>query len=499
LTTAATASTWIYYTVNSVIQTSSSTDSGTWNNWGSVTVQSSVGNGAVYINSAGNLFTINNWGNWTATDASTYLKFYQITFNHYGGNFFSTWYSTSQPTIVFDNSFFYFKPGSENGGFWGPVYFTSDYNNYYNGIASSPPVVVEIDTTGLTISNAWFYGVNIVVNNNVTISNSNFTTYATLNSTQSGIGVTFDGTVQATSLLIVSLTGTTPGPIFTISTAHLSTFELDGTLGLFGNVQVLTFGNTTLTSATTIYQDAQTYWVNFGNLDVSNGNSFSIYGSSFTSSTTSNIGTFVNKGTVNVYQSSDISYEPQNDGTFLQCKDGVIKLAYGYPSVGDAPGYISLSQLSLDGYIGVYIDNSYPFSNEYPLYWDASYYATASDKIWTGTLDVFSYTQGNLFPIYEVFCYDTSSASYGYLYLKPLSTSICTTTTSKGYFGSSVACSGLDADIPGFDNYVTYCPVGAECGLPTGVPLFASTSSGSFLSASLALVVSLLVCLYLQF
>lgn len=272
-----------------------------------------------------------------------------------------------------------------------------------------------------------------------------------------------------------------------------ATFYPHNYLGLVGPVKFINNGTIIADYGGDVYWYPEAWFVNLGLIDISTY-TVSFDQSQFPDSTSHEIGTFVNRGTVQFSKSGGTIYA--DGGQVYQCEHGVFKYTFGATTYSSAS---TLFKLSVDGYIGVNFEKDYKLpSYQTLLYWDEASYADQSKKgVFIGGITEFTNGPGTI-ATPQILCLD---GSIGYLYLYSLFDGTCSK-HGTGYTNTINA-----APVGGVCNknlvpkeltdLVASCPVSKNCGIDTGTPIGDSNSASSF-PVSLALLVSLMGFLFYQ-
>jgi hypothetical protein len=407
--------------------------------------------------------TIDNWGNWIVTDSHIILQFCNIQFNHYGGWFKSTYSfeSNPRPTIIWYNSDVFFGIGADVTAFNGPVEFYSTNTISPSGYAASTPSRVVFDTPGLIISNALFNGVDILFNYDGWIRDSNITNFSTLNGTENSFAIAYlTGEISLQNTFLV--TGISQFQVIIEDGAKVS---LTSNFGLLGNLLFINNGTLIYNSRSDLYWDATATWVNLGLLEVINYDNDYIRGSVFPGLyEPTNVGTLINRGTIQ-FTSGGGFYYFDGTGKFLQCNQGVMKYGYGTPTSESYPSLSRFAEIAIDGYIAVYIDEWTQRSFETLFSWQPGHYKNNTKKMWFGSVTLL--TRYHYIPKSpQILCFDPS-AGYGYLYATDDGLCYPPYVPVANRFISGDACSRVSHKIM---KMIPSCPVGANCGLDTGIP-----------------------------
>jgi hypothetical protein len=431
-----------------------------------------------------------------------------VTWNHWGGNFNSTHYPTTgtgaTPTIRFYNSHVVFQEGSaDTTSFNGPTKFESSISNgyYYD---TEDIYTVVYNTSNIEIAWAEFDSVNVIFNYDGTISNSNFTGYATLNTTSSAsVWITGDtvtlGPVIFSGLDVDAATGE-----FWVT--NTGAFDPDGNVFLAGKVYFVNDGTITTTSTTYIYADTDSWFVNTGLIDIA-GDYIYLESTQFPDNTYHDVGTVVNRGTIQFSKNgAEVIFDDGKNGQFYQCNDGIIK--YYWDNTVSSGYYSQFSQLSVDGWIGVIFDKDYTVSYQTLFTWETSHYQDVKDYPKQGFFDgnVAEFTKGpGTIASPQILCGDaTSSTTTGRFYLYPLSKGSCSKQTGVDKASNSINPSPTGGvcnknNVPeSITKLEASCSSDKNCGLDTGKPPFQSGNANN-LPVSLALLVSLIGLLFSQY
>jgi hypothetical protein len=457
-----------------------------------------VGYSSIYT---GKPFIIDNSGTWVVDDPNgVRLVVQNAWWNHWSGSFNSTYYTTTAgttttyPTIYFDNTDVVFQSGSaDTTWFNGPIYFDSDNSASYWRYPTSPAARVIVNTTNFALSWAEFHGVNVLFNYDGWIKNSNFTNYATLNTTITDkfTSVILSGTNRVNYGIFTAI----DGPL-RVLVDYGSKFYPDEYFTIVGPVKFFNNGTVVSDSAGDWYWHPDAWFVNLGLWDLTTLVYF--YSSQYPDNTYHDIGTFVNRGTVSFTKSGGYLYysgSGTGSGKFLQCEHGVLKYTYGATTTSSASTFF---QLSLDGYIGVNFEKDYKTISQTLFYWDEAQYAdTKYSKKGVFVGDVTEFTNGpGTVATPQILCAD---GDFGYLYLYNLFDGSCSKHGSK-YTNSfnDPPTGGVCKALPDEINFpIASCPASKNCGIDTGKPIGESDSASS-LPVSLALLVSLIGFLFYQ-
>jgi hypothetical protein len=415
-----------------------------------------------------------------------------LTFNHYGGSFNSTFTASEEASIAFYGADVNFQEGSDKATWFnGPTLFQSYYTQSTSYYSTSKINQVVFNTSGLAVSWAQFYGVNIIFNYDGWVMDSNFTNNAIVNTT-SKANVYLSGTTRFIGTASLSAIDGT----LWIYNEYGSELYPDSDFQLLGPVVFVNNGTITSDNSGDIYWHPESWFVNLGQIDISDY-TISMYGSSFPDGTTKNIGTFVNKGTISFLNSGgSISYYSTTyKGEFKQCNDGVLKFTFGTKASSSSSTF---NGLSLDGWIGVVFEEDYTLSSYYNLFsWDESLYQNEDEKgIFVGNVDEFTKGPGKVIPTAQILCANEN----GNIYLYSLKDGSCSKQAGTSYTNSindgptGGVCNPTDVPKE-IGELVASCPVGADCGLATGHPL-GTGSTASSIPVSLALLVSLVGFLF---
>jgi hypothetical protein len=506
--------TWIYCPQGSYFMYANTGFSGKWINNGTV---DAVSNGGVTtpqelrIGYSSGSMTIENTGNWTATDPLCYIYFYYLVdFIHNDGGFNSTWTMSTSPeaTIQFYNSNFWI-----NGPFWsmGPTYYYSSNTNTLSGPSSTPPSMVVVNVAGTTIPWAEYYGVNIVINYDAWLQDSIFNTYCFLNSTTS---TTAWITGKSYFINYMGILSSTPGTTFQVIVAPTATVTIDQTLylGLIGSVLFINQGTIQFYTSLQLYAGPSSIIINQGLINLNRTVNFQASSYPGEGATT---GTFVNSGVIDVTTSGgSIYYYSSGQGDFYQCDGGSLNYAYGFPTPSDYPYYSTFFKVHPDGYLGLHIADGYTVTSQTLFYWDsASYTGKLPFEIWEGDISS-TVNDENLAPSLYQICYDYSS---GVAYLYPVELPKTCSDYSSSYDSlsnlspSGGVCSKLEVDAAGNDTPAkVFLTMDARCSVDglklnpdaschtfdAGTPATASPSSGSTTTISFTFFVSCLAYLF---
>jgi len=494
----------IYYTGSTPI-TSSYNENNWFVNRGAISV---LGNGGLtagseyilYIGtSSSNPLFIESYGSWNVTSgANVQLEFYEIAqFNIYGGSFWGSWVGTAGspvPSIewygvdvVFQNGAGGDASGAGAVTFNGVVEFDSYYTQGFTGTYSSPPPNALIfNTTGVTVSNALFSGVNIVFLHDGWIADSNFTSNTLVNSssTVSGVHAYLVGSIWCDNSGVAGI-----GTDFTVEVEAGATLTMTSDFALLGSVTLINNGTWIFKSNSDLYFDAAAYWVNLGLLQVVTYSNDYIRGSTFDQTTVTDVGTVVNMGTIEFSSGGGLNFE-YNTGTFLQCANGVLKYSFDGTTTPGTQNYPPT--IKLDGYVGLAIATGYTI----PTYGVTVFSWVPKDVTAIPSGDV-SFITGGISDLLLNLCFSKTGTvtlynrkdqpicptdAYSPLLLLPL---------------GSDACGALPDTIKTLQNQAS-CPASAGCGVDTGTPAANTPASGNVNAASLAFFVSL-ICLLLKF
>jgi hypothetical protein len=508
LTTSSGCTTTIYYTSSGEwfsSDTSSSSYTGIWQNWGAVTVVSSQGAtganpnqlqiGDYYSSSS---LTIQNGGSITATDPAVILQFYYSIFQDWGGSYTSTWTGETTPhqTIQWYACDVWLMSSSFTN--MGPLYFYSPSSSSYDYLSTGVNMVV-FNVIGVNVTNGTFDGVNVLFNANGTCTNAYFTDDTFINSTMA-TQATLGGASTLSNSFLVCMN---PAVKFQVIVASGSSLHYIGTNGLFGTAVLVNQGTLVFESNDDMYMDVSAFWINLGLMNVISYNLDYIKGSYFPSLTTPTaVGTWINAGTIQFYSNGGLDFE-QGSGNFYQLSTGVLSFLYGVPTATSTPGSVQFADIALDGHIGIYFAPGYTPSTYQTLFtWKASDYTSAPNNMWSGSATVSSNDQAHTVPSPQQSCYDpTGGTAYAY----PISAGLCSS-QGTGYvtFSNSIAggVSSLitDPTIMMIASQPPTCGAGMGCGQDVGIssnpPPSNGKSSGSILPISFSLFVSLLAYLY---
>jgi len=203
----------------------------------------------------------------------------------------------------------------------------------------------------------------------------------------------------------------------------------------------------------------------------------------------------VNMGTIQFSNTGGLNFQ-QATGTFLQCNHGILKFGFG-SAFTSAPGYVTLPNIEMNGYIGIFnSDTTTPLDGTQLFTW--IFDSTDSVGLFKGNVGLVVSPS-----LTQKICYQNTQTSGAVaLYTYPLLTTTDVLCPS-GYslyvsIDTSDVCSGLPNYITDLESEAS-CPAGNNCGFDTGVPTGEPTpASASTLAIPFAFLVSL-VCLLLKF
>jgi hypothetical protein len=494
--------TWIWYNYNRVIYTYTS---GKIVNNGTVNIKSSAGQtGPSYVTigySESYPLTIDNRGAWKAEDPLLYVIFYEIDqFNHYSGNYTGTYVSSTtdtypEATIQFRDTNFNIEGVDDDDNtdasetFLGPTYYYSSSSNSYYYYGSDVKRVV-LNTTNINLAWARFEGVNILFNYNGTIRDSNFTSYATVNST-SGSTAFINGTNVLYSLL--AFAAVNPGDALNVviqNGAVLTSYGSSANLGIYGNTIFINNGQFN-DGDIRFYLDETAWLFNYGLITLANSDYLILSTSGFENNPNpTTVGNVVNRGTIELIESSTFSY--YETGVYHQCSDGAIKYGIGLTSGSSSTPSITFKETRLDGYFLLYLGDNYDLTNYYyTALFSYDYSASsAKDVVFDGSFST-QVTWETGTAIVLVCVYKTT----GYVYINEVTTSKLT--CDDWNYGSELftplAAETVCDGIIEFEDIVAACPKGS-CGTLQTKPIEtpSAPSSSALLQASLALLLSAL-------
>jgi len=439
---------------------------------------------------------VNSWGNWVATDGLIYVQFYYSIINVYAGSFTGTILNTeTTPSINFYYSDVVLQQGANDN--FNVVSFTSGSTQSSTIYPSSTPpnILLFNSTDDITVSNSTFSGTNIVLSKNQWFSNINLTNYAMVNITANDVTAYFNGGNYFEDAILIGL-GT--NGIFEV--AKEATVTMTDYFSIYGGVTLINYGTWIYDSSDYLYFDVAAYWVNLGLLSVIRASNCFIWGSQFPNlSARTDAGTIVNYGTIQFTSGGGLNFQ-DGTGSFYQCDNGIIKLAYGYPDAGTNPGTITLPEtLGLDGYLAILYDNTDSSAATTIFYWKEN----ADNTIFDGSIDVVVKGDGDKF-ITPFICFDPTSGYaqiYDFTYANSLKCPLDAQTQFLGGLPGADVCANLPAEVTALKDGAT-CTSGDNCGIDTGAIGGGGNGgdgSGALANAaSLAFLVSL-VCLLLKF
>jgi len=498
----------IYYVGSNPISSSYQED-----NWfvnrGNITV---LGNGAITAGSYVSIdigdgssypLYIENYGTWNVVTGLVRLRFYYLaSFDIFGGSFAGTFLDTTSttyyPTIEFYATNVVLQPGAEAVTFEGATYFNSYYsqsNTDFNSAGSEPNTLI-FNTTGVTVSNAWFDSTNIVFLFEGSLADCNITSNGLVNSSSTVTGVVahFVGNNILQDAIVAGYESD-----FTVQVDEGATVTMNSVFNLIGTITVLNYGTWIYDSSSSLYFDVQAYWINLGLMQVVNHANDYIYGTSFPGlSTATDAGTMANMGTIEFTNGGGLDFVA-GTGTFLQCSKGILKFGWGYPAAGNYPGVSTLPDCTLDGYVGL----SYASDSDVPTDGTSIFtFVTKDGSAFSGSLET---TSANVLD--PLVCVDKTTTAGGDGYVRIYDAVTQKLTCPSGATQiliptlSGDACSNLPAKIKALEDKAT-CSVDKKggCGVDTGTPSGNGNNpaSGNVHVVSLAFLVSL-ACLLLKF
>jgi hypothetical protein len=456
-----------------------------------------------YGSSSSYYLNVGSWGSWIVNDPKVVLQFYYINmFNIYGGSFQGTWIQSSPTDVTIQ--FYYCEVVLQQGAggdatgagavSFQYVYFESRGQNsdYY---ADPPPNGLTFNTTGVTVADSVFDGVNIVFLYDGWLMDCNITGSSLVNSSSTVSGVHAYIVGQNNNVYDSMFAGI--GTDFIIEIKYGAQITMTSTFYIFGSVTIINNGTWVYNSGSSLYWDAAATWVNLGLMDVTLHSNDWIQGTTFPGLTTpTTVGTMANMGTIQFTNGGALDFY-DTTGTFRQCSNGILK--FQFTSTGSSSTSGKFPDIYLDGYIGVSYDDTFT-SGQQLFTW-----AKPAGAIPPGSVKLVS--NGPALSVPQIICFSPTGND---VTLYKITDSSLTTSgiCNSGEYQNLVpivggdACSSLPDSIKNLADMAS-CRADAGCGLDTG-----STGSGPVTPpppsaanvnvASFAFLVSL-VCLLLKF
>jgi hypothetical protein len=368
--------------------------------------------------------------------------------------------------------------------FEGAVSFESDTTQYFTGFSSTPPNSITFNTTGVTVSNAVFDSMNIYFFESGTLMDCNITSYSILNTTETDIIAHITGTNNI-------VTGSTFAGIdtnFVVQVEEGTTMTMPAEFHLLGSVTLRNYGTWVYESSAYLYFDEVAYWINLGLMTVETYSNDYIRGTQFYSSTYTEVGTFVNMGTLQLLSGGGLNFE-QESGTLIQCKNAITKIQYGPTN----PGTITLPTIIFEGYIGILIEGDATPSDGTTIF---TFIPDTTLGSFSGDIeDVL--VEGEPLTWFPLVCTDKTGKVKIYDAID--NNYLCPDQETQILNPVVGGCDSLPDAIKNLQDSAT-CPATKACGIDTGVASGGNNdgSAANVNVASLAFLVSL-VCLLFKF
>jgi len=456
---------------------------------------------------SGVTLNVDSWGSWDVTDAKIILKFYFLNaVNIYGGSFTGTWITDTTVSIQFYGCLnVVLQDGAGGDATTGVGSVTFQYVNfgsYYSqsGTYADPaPNTFTFNTSGVTVSESQFNSyINILFLYDGYLENCNVTGYAMVNSssTVSDVHAYFIGDNNNVQDAIFAGIGTN----FIVQVQETAVVTMTSTFALYGSVKLVIFGTWVYDSSSSLYWDADAYWINLGLMSVVNKANDWIQKSTFPSISppAPTVGTLVNYGTIEFISGGGL-YFYDGTGSFRQGKNGFMKFEYGDSDSGS----VQFAEVQLEGWIGVYFSDSYTFSS----FGDNLFFTWTepADVLPFGSLNYIAKGPGILGDVDQYLCFSPSGQDVTVYRVKDLLTIPPGCPDGEYHvllpFVSGDATSDLPDDVKAFEAQAV-CTADKGCGsIDSGKPSGGggdTPAAGNVNVASLAFIVSL-ICLLFKF
>jgi len=263
---------------------------------------------------------------------------------------------------------------------------------------------------------------------------------------------------------------------------------------LFGSVKLVIVGTWVYDSSSSLYFDANAFWINLGLMSVVNHANDYIQKSTFPtiSPPPANVGIMVNYGTIEFSAGGGLNFY-DGTGSFRQGKNGFMKFEYGDSDSGS----VTFAEVMLEGWIGVYFSDSYTISSlgNSGLFFS---WTKPAGVLPFGSLNYIAKGPGILGDADQYICYSTDG-DVSIFKLKDLLT--IPPGCPSGQYHELIpgdATSDLPDDVKAFEAMAT-CTAQTPCGnIKTGNPSGDSPApaAGNVNVASLAFIVSLICFLF---
>jgi hypothetical protein len=310
---------------------------------------------------------VDSWGIWDVSDSRIIVKFYYLqVFNIYGGSFVGSWIDATTVSIQFYGvKDVILQDGAGGDATTGVGAVTFQYVNFgssitqYGTYVDPGPNTFTFNTTGVTVSESQFTSsINILFLYDGWLENCNISNSAMVNSssTVSGVHAYFIGDNNNLNDAIFAGIGTD----FIVQVEETGVVSMTSDFALYGSVKLVIVGTWVYDSGSSLYWDADAFWINLGLMSVVNHANDWIQASTFPSVSppTPSVGIMVNYGTIEFSSGGGLNFH-DGTGSFRQGKNGIMKFEYGDSDSGS----VTFAEVQLEGWIGVYFSDSYTFSS----------------------------------------------------------------------------------------------------------------------------------------